>query len=130
MNQSAKSHPQSNGSGLLRAWRATQCSIKGLAAAFTFESAFRQELALAVFFVPLAFYLGESISQQLLLLTLIALVLITEILNSAIEAVVDRVSMEQHPLSGRAKDLGSAAVFIALLLAGFGFGYSAWAKFF
>ncbi len=101
--------------GVTRIINATGYSIKGLKSAWINEAAFRQELMLILLLMPLAFWLG--ILNQILLLVVISwLVVIVEILNSAIEAVVDRVGSEHHELSGRAKDLGSAAVFIALAL--------------
>ena len=122
-------HPMQNGSGLTRAYRATLCSIKGLKAAFVNESAFRQELALAACFIPLAFWLGQTTSEQLILLAAVVMVLITELLNSAIEAIVDRVGTDYHELSGRAKDLASAAVFLSLGFAGFSFAWVAFQRF-
>lgn len=83
-------------------------------AAFVFEPAFRLELALAVVLIPLAFYVTEAAASRALLIGSVLLVLMVEVINSAIEAVVDRVSLERHDLAGRAKDLGSAAVFLAL----------------
>ncbi len=112
-------HPLHNGQGLARAWRAAKCSMQGLDAAWQNESAFRQEVTLALVFIPLGFWLGESLIQKLFLVALVVLVLIIEIINSAIEAAVDRVGEEIHELSGRAKDLGSAAVFMALSFTGF-----------
>lgn len=101
--------------GVTRIINATGYSMKGLKSAWINEAAFRQELMLILLLMPLAFWLG--ILNQILLLVVISwLVVIVEILNSAIEAVVDRVGSEHHELSGRAKDLGSAAVFIALAL--------------
>jgi diacylglycerol kinase (ATP) len=79
------------------------------------EAAFRQELMACCVLVPLALWLPLGAVEKLLLLGALALVLITEIINSAIEAVVDRVSLERHPLAGRAKDMGSAAVFVAVI---------------
>ena len=90
--------------------------MKGLKSAWVNEAAFRQELMLILLLMPLAFWLGDSLNQILLLVAISWLVVIVEVLNSAIEAVVDRVGSEHHELSGRAKDLGSAAVFIALAL--------------
>nr|WP_276560373.1 diacylglycerol kinase [Aeromonas salmonicida] len=90
--------------------------MKGLKSAWVNEAAFRQELMLILMLMPLAFWLGDSLNQILLLVAISWLVVIVEVLNSAIEAVVDRVGSEHHELSGRAKDLGSAAVFIALAL--------------
>lgn len=87
----------------------------GLRAAFVNEAAFRQELALFVVMAPLGYWLGSSGVERALLIGSVLLVLIVELLNSAIEAVVDRIGAERHDLSGRAKDIGSAAVFVALL---------------
>ena len=100
--------------GVTRIINATGYSIKGLKSAWINEAAFRQELMLILLLMPLAFWLGDTLNQILLLIVISWLVVIVEILNSAIEAVVDRVGSEHHELSGRAKDLGSAAVFIAL----------------
>lgn len=94
-------------------------SLDGLRAAWKHESAFRQECAAAVLLVPLGLWLGNSAIERILLVGSLLLVLITELLNSAVEAVVDRVSPDHHALSGQAKDMGSAAVLIALLLAVF-----------
>lgn len=102
--------------GVTRIINATGYSIKGLKSAWIHEAAFRQELMLILLLMPLAFWIGDSLNQILLLIVISWLVVIVEILNSAIEAVVDRVGSEHHELSGRAKDLGSAAVFIALAL--------------
>lgn len=102
--------------GLKRVVMAGVYSLKGLKAAFAHEAAFRQELLLAVIFVPAAFFLDVSTLERVLLVAVSFLVLIAELLNSAVEAVVDRIGLEQHELSGRAKDLGSAAVLISLVL--------------
>ena len=102
--------------GLTRIIKATGYSAKGLCSAWQHEAAFRQELILMLFLTPMAFVVGDGLTQQLLLLAVAWLVVIVEVLNSAIEAVVDRIGTEHHELSGRAKDLGSAAVFLALTL--------------
>lgn len=102
--------------GLYRIFKATGYSAKGLCSAWRHEAAFRQELMLMIVLTPLAFWLGDGITQQLLLLVVSWLVVIVEVLNSAIEAVVDRIGSEHHELSGRAKDLGSAAVMLSLAL--------------
>ena len=102
--------------GLYRIFKATGYSLKGLQSAWKNEAAFRQELMLVLVLTPLAFWLGEGLAQQLLLMIVAWLVVIVEILNSGIEAVVDRIGSEHHELSGRAKDLGSAAVFLSLTL--------------
>lgn len=100
--------------GLKRIIDATGYSIKGLTAAFKHEAAFRQEFLLCIILLPAAFYFGETGLEQAVMIGCLLLVLIVELLNSAIEAIVDRVGSEHHELSGRAKDLGSAAVFISL----------------
>jgi diacylglycerol kinase (ATP) len=101
--------------GITRIINAAGYSWAGLKAAFRHEAAFRQELALCLLLIPLAIWLGETGIERALLIGSLLLVLIVELINSAIEAVVDRFGGEQHELSGRAKDIGSAAVFIALL---------------
>jgi len=103
-----------SGSGLTRIINAFGWSMAGLAAAFKHEKAFQQEAALVAILAPLTLWLGKTGMEKALLLSTLFLVLITEIINSAIEAVVDRFGGEIHPLSGRAKDMGSAAVFLAL----------------
>ena len=102
--------------GLARVIAACQYSLRGLRAAWHTESAFRQETTLALLLTPVALWLGTSAIERLILIAVLALVLITELLNSAIEAAIDRIGAEHHDLSGQAKDMGSAAVFIALLL--------------
>ena len=101
--------------GLKRIINAFGYSMKGLRAAFKHESAFRQELALLIILLPLAFMLGRNIVDYSILIGSLLLVLIVELLNSAVETVVDRIGDEHHELAGRAKDMGSAAVFISLL---------------
>ena len=100
--------------GVRRLLLAARYSSEGFIAALG-ESAFRQELALAAVLVPLGFYFGKTGVERALLVGSVLLVLVVELLNSAVEAVVDRVSIEDHALSKRAKDLGSAAVMISLL---------------
>jgi len=111
-------NPYKGRTGLDRVLRATGYSIAGLRIAYRAESAFRQEFWTAVILIPTAFWVGQSWVQTALLIGSILLVLIVELLNSAIEAAIDRVSYELHDLSKRAKDLGSAAVMVALLLCG------------
>jgi len=96
--------------------RAAMYSMQGFAYALRNEAAFRQELALTVVLVPAAFWLGRTAIEVALLVGACLLVLIVELLNSAVEAVVDRLGEERHPLAGAAKDLGSAAVFVSLCL--------------
>jgi len=91
-------------------------AFNGVVAATRGEAAFRQELLLALFFVPAALFLDVSRVERVLLILVTVLILITELLNSAIEAVVDRIGPEHHTLSGRAKDMGSGAVMLCLLL--------------
>ena len=100
--------------GLTRIMNAFGYSMKGMRAALRYESAFRQEAALFVVLLPAAFWLGQTALHYILLICSLLLVLIVELLNSAIEAVVDRIGDEHHELAGRAKDMGSAAVFISL----------------
>ncbi len=102
--------------GIDRIFHAVLNSLNGLQAAYTGESAFRQETWLAVVMLPLSFWLGRSAIEVALLIATVLLVLIVELLNSAIEAVVDRVSFDWHDLSKRAKDIASAAVLLSLLL--------------
>lgn len=104
--------------GLRRLLDATRYSIAGLAEAARHETAFRQELLLAAVLLPLGIYLGENGAERALLAGSVLLVLVVELLNTAIEATVDRISVEDHPLAKRAKDLGSAAVMLSLLLLG------------
>lgn len=101
--------------GIKRIILATGYSWKGFVAVFKHEAAFRQETALFLILAPLAFWLGETGVERALLIGCLLLVLIVEILNSAIEAVVDRFGGEMHKLSGRAKDMGSAAVLLSLI---------------
>ncbi len=103
-------------SGIRRIWNAALYSVAGIHAAWKNEVAFRQELILCVVLVPAAFWLGDSAVERSLLIGTCLLVLLVELLNSAIEAVVDRVGTERHELSGRAKDIASAAVFVSLCL--------------
>jgi diacylglycerol kinase (ATP) len=115
--------------GLRRIMNATRYSIKGLAAAWRGEAAFRQESIGFLALLPVAFWLGETPVQQALLISCLAIVLIVELVNSAIEAAVDRIGDEHHPLAGQAKDMGSAAVFISLLAAGLVWGAIACQRF-
>jgi len=110
-------NPHKGRTGLDRVIHAAGYSWAGLKAAYTGESAFRQETWLCVIATPFAFWLARSWEQAALLLGSLLLVLIVELLNSAVEAVVDRVSFERHELSKRAKDIASAAVLMALILA-------------
>ncbi|MGB7932368.1 MAG: diacylglycerol kinase [Gammaproteobacteria bacterium] len=111
-----------NQKGIGRIWHATLYSLAGIRAAWKHEAAFRQEVLLSVILTPAAFWLGGSTVERLMLLGSCLIVLITELLNSAVEAAIDRISDDKHRLSARAKDLGSAAVFISLWLAGITWG--------
>jgi len=101
--------------GLTRLWNALGYSRDGLAAAWKNEAAFREEILLAAIAIPLAIFLGNSGVDRALLVGSILLILIVEILNSAVEAVVDKASPERHELAKRAKDMGSAAVLLSLI---------------
>ena len=101
--------------GTRRLWRACLYSYDGLVCAFRLEAAFRQLFLLAVILIPLAFFLPVSRIERILLIGSVLISLIVELLNSAIEAAVDRISLEEHFLSKRAKDMGSAAQMLALI---------------
>jgi len=109
------SHKPGN-TGIKRIVKAVGYSLQGLRAAFEHEAAFRQEVMLAAVFIPLGIIVGDHAAERAVLVGVSMLVLIVEIINSAIEALVDRISTEHHELSGRAKDLGSAAVMLSLAL--------------
>ncbi len=108
---------QQNLTGVKRLIAATSNSRKGFRAAWKHEEAFRQELVLVLIASPLALLLGSTWIERVLLLTSVLQILIVELLNTGIEVVVDRISPDHHELSGRAKDVGSAAVFVSLVLA-------------
>lgn len=117
-HQSQESGKPGN-TGLKRIVKATGYSIQGLKAAFKHEAAIRQELALLSIAVILAWLADVGMVERILMIGVVVLVLIVELVNSAIEAVVDRIGIERHELSGRAKDIGSAAVMVALAFAVF-----------
>ena len=102
--------------GMTRVLRALGASLRGLAGAFRDEAAFRQELAFAAVVIPLALWLGHSGVERALLIAPVLLVLLVELVNSAIEATVDRIGFERHALAGLAKDIGSAAVLMSFVL--------------
>lgn len=104
-------HPR----GLKHIWRATLTALAGLRAAWQFEDAFRQEALIAAIAIPVALLSPASAIGKALLIASILLVLIVELLNSALEAAVDHTSLEQHPLAKRAKDIASAAVFLSIV---------------
>lgn len=105
--------------GFKRLINASIYSSQGLAAAFKNEAAFRQEVIAAIIMLPLAFYLDVDSTHRILMVSSVLLVMIVELLNTAVEAVVDRIGPEFHELAGRAKDTGSAAVLIAMILTGY-----------
>jgi diacylglycerol kinase (ATP) len=119
-----------NQQGIGRLWHATLYSLAGIRAAWKHEAAFRQEVILSLVLAPIAFWLGSSTVERIMLIGSCLIVLITELLNSAVEAAIDRISDDQHRLSARAKDLGSAAVFISLWLAIITWGLVAFNRFF
>lgn len=107
--------PYKGKTGLRRVWNALHYSLAGLKAAYTHEDAFRQEVWLALLLIPAAFLLPASGIGRALMVGSVLLVLVVELLNSAVEATVDRISLEDHRLAKRAKDIGSAAVLVALV---------------
>ena len=107
--------PFKGATGLRRVMSAARNSLAGFAEAIRCEDAFRQELTLAAVLLPLAFWLGRTGVERALLVGSVLLVLVVELLNSAVEATVDRISFENHRLAKRAKDIGSAAVLVALV---------------
>jgi diacylglycerol kinase (ATP) len=115
---STDDNPHKGNRGLTRAWHAAKNSWSGVVFAVREESAFRQELTLAACLVPLALILPFGAIERLLLIGSTVLVLIVELVNSGVEAAIDRISFEHHGLSKRAKDYGSAAVMLALLVCG------------
>lgn len=123
-------HPLKGRRGLRRIINAAGYSARGLQAAWAHESAFRQEVALSAVMLPAALWLGTTWVERALLIGTVVLVLTVEMLNSALEAAVDRVSLDLHPLAGRAKDMGSAAVLLALLLCGGTWAAAIWARWF
>ncbi len=113
-----------NGKGFTRIIKATHCSYKGVIAAWQHESAFRQELIMSIILLPFAVVLSSSISHLFLLISSLVFILFAEIINSALEALADAVTLDHNILIGRAKDMGSAAVFIALGLFSAVWGYA------
>lgn len=115
--------------GITRIIKATGYSLQGLKQAWRHEAAFRQESLLVIVGVIIACLIPVSLVEKLLLIASVVLIMLFELVNSAIEAVVDRIGPEQHELSGRAKDIGSAAVFVAILLAAVVWGGILWRHF-
>ena len=107
--------PYKGQTGIKRLANAFSYSVVGTLAAFKHEDAFRQEVILSTILIPLAIYLGQTAIEQALMITSILLIIIVELLNSSVEATVDRISVKRHKLSKRAKDIGSAAVFFSLV---------------
>ena len=107
--------PYKGKTGIKRLANAFTYSVAGTLAAFKHEDAFRQEVFLSSMLIPLAIYLGQTAVEQALMITSILLIIIVELLNSSLEATVDRISVKRHKLSKRAKDIGSAAVFFSLV---------------
>jgi len=107
--------PYKGKTGIKRLANAFTYSVAGSLAAFKHEDAFRQEVILSTILIPLAIYLGQTVIEQALMITSILLIIIVELLNSSVEATVDRISVKRHKLSKRAKDIGSAAVFFSLV---------------
>jgi len=108
--------PHKGKTGLKRVWNALHYSLDGFKAAYKHEDAFRQEVRMAIVMVPLGFYLGKTGVERALLVASVLLVMVIELLNSAVEATVDRISLENHSLAKRAKDIGSAAVLASLVM--------------
>ena len=123
-------NPQKQRKGLQRLWHAALYSIAGLKAAWAGTPAFRLEVFLFALMLPAAFYLGKNWVEFALLLSTGVLLMVVELLNTAIETAIDRISLELHPLSGMAKDLGSAAVFVASCYAALVWGLAACSHFF
>jgi len=107
--------PYKGKTGITRLANAFTYSVAGTLAAFKHEDAFRQEVILSTILIPLAIYLGQTAIEQALMIASILLIIIVELLNSSVEATVDRISVKRHKLSKRAKDIGSAAVFFSLV---------------
>jgi diacylglycerol kinase (ATP) len=108
-------NPNKHPAGLTHAWRATGIALQGLRAAWRHEDAFRQEVLIAAIAIPAALLLPADYLGKALMIASILLVLIVELLNSALETAVDHTSLEQHPLAKRAKDIASAAVFLSIV---------------
>lgn len=108
-------NPNKHPRGLIHAWRATGIALQGLRAAWQHEDAFRQEVLIAAIAIPAALLLPADPLGKTLMISSILLVLIVELINSALEATVDHTSLERHPLAKRAKDIASAAVFLSIV---------------
>jgi diacylglycerol kinase (ATP) len=120
---------KSTTNGLIRLWHATGYSIEGLKAAWRNEAAFRQECWAMAVLLPAAFFLGSDTLERALLIFSLLLILVVELINSALESAIDRIGPERHELSGRAKNLGSAAVMLSLIAAAVVWGLIAFGRF-
>ncbi|WP_219219910.1 diacylglycerol kinase [Variovorax boronicumulans] len=129
MSDSAPVNPQKSRTGLRRVWHAALISIDGYRAGWR-EPAFRQEVVCAVVMLPAAFWVGRSWVESALLIATVVLVLVVELLNSGIEAAIDRIGPEWHSFSKDAKDMGSAAVLLSILLCGGVWLAALWQRFF
>lgn len=109
-----KEYNKPNGTGIKRIFNATLCSLRGLQFAWRFESAFRQEAILTMVLFPTTFFLAQSVAHWSVLVAALFILLLTELLNSALETLADRITLDNDIMIGRAKDIGSAAVVIAL----------------
>jgi len=116
--------------GIKRVFYAAKYSWKGICSSWKHEAAFRQEIGLLMMLTPVSFWLAETLWQWVLLISVLLLLIVVELLNSAIESVVDRVGADYHKLSGRAKDQGSAAVLFAFIIALLVWGAMLYTKFF
>nr|WP_086938396.1 diacylglycerol kinase [Thaumasiovibrio occultus] len=112
--------------GIVRIINATRYSWQGLCSAFRYEAAFRQEVMLALVLIPLALWLEVEAWQRVAMIGVLLLLMVVELLNTAVEAVVDRIGSEHHELAGRAKDTGSAAVMVTMLIVALVWGQAIW----
>jgi diacylglycerol kinase (ATP) len=124
-----KAMPKPGHRGLKRIWLSFGYARKGLKAAWTQEAAFREQALLCAVLIPAAFWLGRDPAERGLLIAACLLTLVIESVNSAIETIVDRIGPEMHELSGRAKDLGSAAGLLGLVILAVVWGFVAWGRF-
>lgn len=116
--------------GINRIIKATGHSLRGIRDTWKYEAAFRQEIALSVVLLPVSFWLAQSVIEWLLLIMPLFILIIVELLNSAVENTIDRIGPEMHTLSGRAKDIASAAVFFSLALLAIVWAAIAWNRFY
>lgn len=121
--------PHKDNTGLKRVYNAFFYSMNGFKACFKTEEAFQQEVVLALVMLPASFFVGQTMLEQIILISVIIFVLVVELLNTGIERAIDRISFDKHDLSKEAKDMGSAAVLLSLALAGFIWGYHLYTNF-